>query len=536
MHGVAILLAAAAVAFALARALRVPAIPLLLIAGLALAFTGRLDAETLENALLLGVSFLLFVVGLELDPRRTRAQRSAAIRVGIWQFLVLGMVGYMAAVRLGFSFAPAVYVALALTASSTLVGVRILQRRRQMFEPFGRLVLGSLLLQDALVLMMLPVLIAFGTDTEAALLSLGAILALAAACLAVRRWVAPQLIHVAQDREVILLAALSVLFGFIMTASMLGVPILIGAFLAGVALARFPIDGTVRSVMAPIGDFFAAVFFTALGALVGIPSGAQIVQAAVLVVLVIVVTVPLVTIVAERSGLPAKSAIEAGLLLAQTSEISLVIGLSGMIEGYLESDTFTVIALVTLVTMLLTPFLATDAIARWLIRFHPSRRFVHGEPPSGHLLLLGTGSTGMPLLEDLVLTGAEVVVVDDDPAVIARLEAAGIRAVRGDASDATILAQAGASRARAIMSTIRRPRDNKTLLELAGGKTILVRVFDRDDAEWIAEHGGTPVLYSEATADAFVEWFDEEQEALRDSLAERLAAAGLRPDRVADAG
>jgi CPA2 family monovalent cation:H+ antiporter-2 len=300
------------------------------------------------------------------------------------------------------------------------------------------------------------------------------------------------------------------------------VPIVVGAFLAGVALARFPVDGIVRAEMAPIGDFFAAVFFTALGALVGIPSASQLLQAAVLAVLVIAVTVPLVTFVGERSGLAAKSAVEAGLLLAQTSEISLVIGLSGMLEGYIGVDTFTVIALVTLTTMLVTPFLATDAVARTLVRLQPSARAAAGDPPSGHVLLLGSGSTGMPLLEDLVLGGSDVVVVDDDPAVIAQLTTAGIRTVRGDASDSAVLRRAGADRARAITSTIRRPRDNAKLLEMAPDAHVLVRVFDSADAEWIAERGGTPVLYSEATTDAFAEWFEEERETLAQSLADRL--------------
>lgn len=522
MFGVATLIAAAAVAFALARALRVPAIPLLLMCGLALALTGRVEGDVIENALLMGVAFLMFVVGLELDPRRTRAQRDAAARVGVIQFIVLTVAGFATARWLGFDFAAAVYLGLALTASSTLVGVRLLQRRRQMFEPLGRMVLGVLLFQDALVLLALPVLIALGMRPDAAIQAIIAIIALGIAALAVRRWLSPLLMRASDDGEVVLLSALSLMFLFIGGAALVGVPIVVGAFLAGVSLSRFPSDAVVRSTMAPIGDFFSAVFFVGLGALVGIPSMEQIAQAAVFVVLLVLVTVPLVTFVAERSGLSAKSSLEAGLLLSQTSEISLVIGLSGMIDGRIQQSTFTVIALVTLITMLLTPFLANDAVARTLMRFHPSRRRHVGEaPPEGHVLLLGSGATGMPLLEELVLRGAYVVVVDDDPGVIARLEEAGIRTVRGDASDPAILERAGAAHARAITSTIRRPRDNAILLERVVDVPVLVRVFDSIDAEWIEEHGGIPVLYSEATADGLLDWFEDEGEWLDANLAGR---------------
>lgn len=528
MQGVALLLGAAAAGFALARALRAPPIPLLLVAGLGLSLVRPPPASTLENALLLGVSFLLFVVGLELDPRRTRAQRRTAVRVGVWQFLALAVLGFAVALALGFGVVESGYLGLALTASSTLVGVRLLQRRRQMFEPFGRLVLGVLLLQDLLVILLIPLVTELDGGVVPFLRGLGGIAVLGAMSLAARRWAGRFLLRVADEGEFVLLGALAVLFVFLAVADLLGVPIVVGAFLAGVALSRFPVNGIVRSEVAPIGDFFAAIFFTALGALVRVPGSEELLQAAVLTGVVLVVTTPLVTVIAERTGFSARPAIEAGLLLSQTSEISLVIGLSGMLQGHIVGETFTVIALVTMSTMLLTPLIATDAMAWRLMRFHPFRH--RGEPgaegiPSGHVLLLGAGATGMPLLEDLIVSGCEIVVVDDDPAVAGRLEEAGIRSFRGDASDAAVLRGAGAERARVVSSTIRRPRDNAALLRLARDRVpVLVRVFDEADAAWVRERGGTPVLYSEATADALLEWFEEERPALEENLQERLGA------------
>lgn len=522
MQGTAILLAAAALAYAVARLLRAPAIPLLLLAGLALSLIAPPPAAILEDALLLGVSFLLFAVGLELDPRRVRAQRAAAVRVGLIQFVLLAGLGFVAARALGFEAVTAGYLALALTASSTLVGVRLLQRRGQMFEPFGRLVLGVLLLQDLLVLLAIPLITDLAVGPRAALAGLAAIALLGIASLAARRWLAPLLLRAAADEEVVLLSALAVLFVFVGASDLLGLPLVVGAFLAGVSLSRFPVYGIVRAELAPLTDFFTAIFFIALGALVGIPSASEVWHAAVLTLLLLVVTTPIVTLVAERAGFSTKPAIEAGLLLSQSSEISLVIGLAGMIEGYLTPDVFTVIALVTLTTMLLTPLIATDDVAWWLMRFHPLRgRRLSGEPPAGHVLLLGTGSTGMPLLEDMILTGFDVVVVDDDPAVIERLTEADVRTIRGDASDRSVLRRAGVDRARVVSSTIRRPRDNAAVLELARGVPVLVRVFDDADAAWVRERDGTPVLYSEATAKGLLEWFEESRETLEASLRRR---------------
>lgn len=530
MHGVAALLAAAAIAHLVARQLRVPAIPLLLVAGLALSLVASPPGEILEDALILGVAFLLFVVGLELDPRRVRAQRRAALRVGTVQFAVLAALGFLTALALGFGVVAAAYVALALTASSTLVGVRLLQRRRQMFEPSGRLVLGVLLLQDVLVLFSIPLVVLLASGWQPAVLEAVGIAGLGALSLLARRLTPSLLLRVADDEELLLLLALALLFLFLAATDALGLPLVVGAFLAGAALARFPVNGLVRSELVPIGDFFAAIFFTALGALVRIPTPAELGQAAVLAIVLIVVTPPLVTLVAERSGFSAKPAIEAGLLLSQTSEMSLVIGLAGMIEGHIDSSVFVVIALVTLATMLLTPFIASDRVAWWLMHVHPARQRAPSTamPPSDHLLLLGAGATGMPLVEDLLVAGLPIAVVDDDPLVIDVLSQAEIFTIRGDAADPQVLRRAGADRARVVSSTIRRPRDNATLLEMAGGP-VLVRVFDRADADWVRARGGTPILYSEATADSLMEWFRE-----RRSELERDAAA--RAGRMAQSG
>ncbi len=524
MQGVATLLACAALAYGAARLLRVPGIPLLLLGGVALAALAPPPQGVLEDALLLGVSFLLFVVGLELDPGRTRAQRGAALRVGVVQFAVLAVLGFAASRALGFDAVEAAYLALALTASSTLVGVRLLQRRGQMFEPFGRLVLGVLLLQDVLVILLIPLVTDLGRGWGGAATGLAAIALLGGLSLGVRRWGGPLLLRIGSDPEAVLLGALAVLFAFLGISALLEVPIVVGAFLAGVSLSRFPVRGVVRTELQPIGDFFSALFFTALGAVVGLPDPGQLGQAAILALLLLVVTTPLVTVIAERTGMPAKPSIESGLLLSQTSELSLVIGLIGMLQGVIGAEVFTVIAVLTTGTMLLTPIIATDAAARALARLHPGRKVPAGPPPAGHVLLVGVGSTGMPILEDLVVAGIEVVVIDDDPAVIEQVSGAGVVALRGDATDPAVLRRAGADRARIVSSTIRRPRDNEALLRVAAGVPVLVRVFDVEDARWIEERGGTPVLYSEATADGLMEWFRGEREFLEDSLRRRIGA------------
>jgi len=525
MTGIAVLLLAAAGGYAASRASKLPAIPFLIVGGFAASWIVPLDDVFLQNALVVGIVFLVFVAGIELNPERVRSFKGAALVVGVVQFVVLGAFGYGVARLLGFPVEVSGYLALALTASSTLVAVRVLQQRRQMFESFGRLVMGVLLFQDLAVILLIPVLTYLPDGPGAVLTGLGSTLVLVIPAYVALRWILPGLLkRMSMDEELLLLSVLGLLFVFLGAASMLGVPLVTGSFLAGVALSSFPVSGVVRGQLNSVGDFFTAVFFTALGANLGIPTAAEMGQALVLCAVVWVLTTPVVAIIAERSGFSARPAIFSGLLLSQTSEFSLVVGLQGVALGRIDESVFTVITLVTLVTMTATPLLADDRLSLWLMRFHPARGRDPDPPPppEGHILLLGCGASGMPLLETLVIGPYPVLAIDDDPQIVARVREAGLEVLRGDAADRTLLRRAGADRARVVVSTVRRVEDNGAVLDMASGRApVLVRVFDERDAAWVEAHGGTAVRYADAAAEAFLDWFDRDGWRRPDDLADQ---------------
>jgi Kef-type K+ transport system membrane component KefB len=515
MGGIAILLAGAAVGFGLSKWLRIPAIPLLLVVGVGLSVAGLLPAtELLQDSVVLGLTFLVFVAGVELNPRRVGGQRRTALRVGLIQFAALGLLGLGGALLLGFAVAESAYLALALTASSTLVVVRVLQQRKQLFEPFGRLVIGVLLLQDLLVILLIPVVTRLPDGLGRVAMGLAATLLLMVLAWISLRWVTPWLVsRLKHDEEGLLLTVLAILFAYLGLAELLALPLVSGAFLAGVSLSSFPVSGIIRGQLNSLSDFFLAIFFTALGGLLVVPSLQGLFQAAALALLVLIATPPLVTVVAERAGLSARSSIEAGLLLAQTSEFSLVVGLQAWALGHVDQEIFSIIALITVTTMILTPFLANDSMTWRLMRLHPLRKATTElEPMRDHVLLLGCGDNGMPLMETLLTAGHDVVVVDDDPAVIERLREGDVQAIRGDGSDFDVLRGASARQARLIISTMRRPRDNLSMLDYVAGVPVLVRVFDADEAEEIRTHGGNPIIYSEAAAHDFLQWLDQAEE------------------------
>lgn len=522
MTEIALLLAVASLAYGLSRWSAIPAIPLLLGLGMALSFSGLVEPSEqftgedfgdypLIFVLELGLTVLVFASGIELNPQRFRHQKRSVIRVGLIQFVVMGVIGYVASGWLGFSGMESVYLAFAVSASSTVVVLRQLQITQQSFEPQGRMVVGVLLLQDGLTIATLVALTHFGGGLGWLAEGYGWALLMAAAAWVLQRYLAGWLIaHSAGDEELILLTVLTILFLFLGASHFAELPLVVGAFLAGYSLSSFPVNGLVGGLILSLTDFFRALFFVALGALVVIPGVEEVFSAALLAFLVILVTPPLVAAVAEWTGLTSRTAIESGLLLAQTSEYSLILGLIGMQLGHLSGDIFAVIALMAVATMTLTPFLSGEGVVRLLLRMHPLRRR-RRQPPlelENHVLVLGLGSGGMWVLRPLLSAGVPVLVVDDDPAVIAELDLKGVPCLRGDGADEHVLERAGAEKARLIIASMRRLSDSSKVLRMVPGVPVFVRVFEDGDAGLVRSLGGTPISNAEAAVAEFQKWFE----------------------------
>lgn len=502
-----LILTAAAVGFGLALWRRMAPSPLLLLAGLALNASGLTGSgPMLQHTLLLGLTFLAFIVGTELDITRVGRHLRTAIGVALAQFVVLASIGYVAARILGFDWLTSLYVGLSVTASSTLLIVWLLKQRQQLFEPFGRLVVGVLLVQDVLVVLLLPVLTHLDEGPLSIVLQIIAtalLLGLAWVCI---KWVAPfLLLRLGLDEESMLLAVLALFFSFMGMAYVMDVPVVIGAFLAGVALAGFPVGGVVRGQLMSLSDFFLAVFFVTLGASVSLPGLQQLMLEGILLTAVLLVTPPLVMLIVRRTGLTMRSAVEGALLLAQCGEFSLVIMLLGVDRGHVDESVLAAMMMLVVITMSITPFLSTDAMSWRLMHWIPGRRDLEDQvTPRDHVLFLGCGSNTRRVLDKVLQQGCTVVVVDDDIGTIDELRLRGVHALRGDGADYNVLRAAGAQAARVIVSTMRRRHDHERLLNQIQGPKILIRVFDPQEGERIRAMGGTPIIESETAAEDFL--------------------------------
>ncbi len=517
MIAFAVLLLGAALGAGLARATRLPSAPIFILSGGFLSavanFQGHLteEKEVVRDALILGVIFLVFAAGLRLNPRVLGEKWLPVLKVATAQFFVLGALGGLLAYVLGFDLVTSGYLAVALAASSTLVGYGLLSSRQQLFEPFGRLTVGVLLVQDLLVIVLLaivPHLTESPGSIVSAVLKMGLLIGSAAAFNQtlgkhlVTRW--------AQSEEVRLMAVLAVLFLFVGIADFLELPLIAGAFLGGLALSAFPTDSLVKGQLSSMEDFFSAAFFTSLGATLPHISWSIAPHALVFVVLIIVVTPIVVTVVGEFSGYTTRASLESGLMLSQTSEFSLVATFIGVNSGHIEQHVFGLVALITVLTMLTTPVLSTDIMTWRLLHFHPNfERKGKNLDLQDHIVLIGAGRTGYQLLQDLLAEGYRVAVIDTDPGRVAQLEAEDTPAVRGDGADPQALAKVAADRALAVLSTLPRVRENERLLKAVNGPLVIARVDDPSQFSRIESLGGVPVSYIDPAKCQLLEWLGE---------------------------
>lgn len=512
MMDLALFLGAAAVAHAVALRLRFPVIPFLILAGWAVSRIPTPPSVDVAEALLqMGIAFLVFSAGIELSPRRFAHQTGAVLWVALAQFVVVGLAGMVVVRWLGYEAMTAVYVGFSLSASSTLVVIRHLRQQQQMFQSFGRLVTGVLLVQDVALVLLLVALAAHSDAAGMPLVAVGGLFLLGGLSWACHYRVLPRVVrNLLSDDETLLLLGLAILFLFVGGAYALELPTVVGAFLAGFALASFPVNGLLRGLIGSISDFSQALFFTALGSLLVIDHPTVLWHALVLAILVIILTPPVVALVAEWRGQNSRNGIESGLLLAQTSELGIVFVLSGIQLGYASAEAFTVVALVAAVTMTVTSLTATDAVTWKLLHWHPSRRnVVVPIALTDHVVILGFGSSGMWLVRPFLDAGLSIMVVDDDPSVINALEQRGLPCLRADASDRRVLDQINARQARLVVASIPRLTDLIQIIRHVRGVPVVARVLEDNEVAAVEAEGGIAIPTAVAAEEEFMKWFTQ---------------------------
>ncbi len=511
------ILAAAAGVGLLARALRLPPIVAYMAAGLLLGpVTGVIhDTAGLELISEAGIALLLFLVGLELSLAHIREVGRVALGAGIGQMAATALLGCGLALALGFPFTPAALLALALTFSSTVVVVKLLDRRRELDSTHGRIAVAILLVQDVAVAVALTLLAGLGDPGALGVQAVGrgllraglGMAALVAALYVAVRFLLPPLLRwLAPSLEALFVWSLTVCFGFILAAKALGLSIEIGAFLAGVGLAQLPLHAELGRRVQPLASFFLAVFFVILGIHLD-PAAAFGSWPAVLALSAFVVLGKPAILMAliPRFGYPERPSFLAALSLGQASEFSFIVAGLAFGAGLVDPGFLSLVGAVGLLSIGASAALIQGADRLYaalrgrallrLFRAPASPEAPPREGPGGHVIVVGMNTLGRRLVHAFVARGERVLAVDVDAAKLLGLPC---DTLQGSTDHPAVLERAGLRRARLLVSALQIEEANELLAYRAreAGVPSSIHAFDAELADELRARGATHVMVS----------------------------------------
>ncbi|NBB72672.1 MAG: potassium transporter Kef [Bacteroidetes bacterium] len=535
---IAIIFTAAGPFLLIANRLGLPPVPLLIVAGLVAGLFID-EARALELAQY-GIALLVFSfgIGIQIDVVRTVLADSEMAALG--QILGVGSLATGSGLAIGIPIEESIYLGAAAAFSSTIVGTTLLKKEIRSNLVHGRVAESIQLVQDLIALLLLLVLGAEALAADPIATQLGYGLMLLLGAVLVKRYVFDLLGRLAGgSAELMIIGAVSVLVVFIGAAEGADVSVVVGAFAAGLAV-RHDADEhlDLYNGIESIKDFFVAIFFVTIGALVALPTLETVLIAAGLVVLTAIVKPAITMAILISQGYEPRSAVLTSLSIDQVSEFALIIAIEASILGYLTPSVFDAIILAAALTMI-TSSISTrynEAIYRvlsdrgWL----PARYGkidAWSQVPSDitdHVIIAGYGRQGRQLVETCEEIDQPYVVIENDPAVRDTVQAECDAYVFGDAMEAYSWQKANVDAARLVISTIPFEPVSRRLLASSFEADLILRTDTVTSALQLLEED---VLYVVVTDLLAGEQLVQYVQALLDG---RLTPAELRAQRVAE--
>lgn len=334
-YEIALLIGLATVLGIIGTLLRQPMIVAFIAAGI-LAGPGVLDIVSSTDAVSLlsqiSIAVLLFLVGLKLDTGLVRSLGRVAVATGLGQVAFTAIIGFVICLVLGLDPVISLYVAVALTFSSTIIIVKLLSDKREVDSLHGKIALGFLIVQDLFVATAMVVVSALGlggdtggSHADLAILAIGAVTLIGLAALFIRYLAGPLTELVARSGELLVIFAVAWAAGLAAVADAIGLGKELGGLLAGVTLASTPVRDVIGARLSSLRDFLLLFFFLSLGATMDISSlGAQVGPAIVLSLFVLIGNPLIVMAIMGWMGFRKRTGFLAGLTVAQISEFSLI--------------------------------------------------------------------------------------------------------------------------------------------------------------------------------------------------------------------
>jgi len=469
LHELAILLAALALAAPLARWLGIAAVLGYLVAGVMLgpfgagALFSEQDAEQVLHFAEFGVVLLLFLIGLELRPKRLWAMRQAVFGLGSAQVVLTAIaLGFVGMLFFDTQWQPALFAGAALALSSTAFALQVMEENGELQARHGRLGFSVLLFQDIAAIPLIALAPYFAVSATQQVphidyLAFGKGLATIAAVVFVGRYVLDFLLRVvalSKVKEAMTAAALLTVVGVTLIMEAVGLSASLGAFIAGALLAESSYRHELEADIAPFEGLLLGIFFTAIGMSLNLK---LLVSEPVLIALLTISLIAVKSIIlfglGRWQGLEAGPARRLAFALSQGGEFAFVLLSVGRAAGVLGTRPSEILAVVVTLSMAMTPLLLM--LERVLFKKQaPQRAFDPIPEKDGHVVIAGFGRFGQITARVLRAKGIPFTALDISAEQIEFVKRFGNKAFFGDVSRPEVLEAAQIGKARAFVLAI----------------------------------------------------------------------------------
>lgn len=507
-----------------AKLLKQPAILAYLATGVLIGYFGLFNFQNQETFRIfsdLGLMFLLFLVGLEINYTSLRLVGKPSLIVGLGQVIFTAAIGFFLATWLGFSYIQGAYIAIALTFSSTIIIVKLLSDKKDLNSLYGKISVGMLLVQDVIAILILIFLAGIGTSGSLPWGNLIFTIIKGLGLFVLMFWLGQKFLpivfdKIARSEELLFLTSLAWVFGIAAAVSRLGFSLEIGGFLAGLALANSSEHFEIRSRFRSLRDFFILIFFVILGSSLVFTNFQGLTLPIIIFSLFVLIGNPLIVLMLMGfMGYRKRTSFLTGVTVAQISEFSLVIAALGLKVGHIDEPVVALITAVGILTITISTYFVVyaDKIFKFLSRFLSlfERRKIKedGFPEGGfkkEFILIGCHRTGESIA--FSLPKEKLLIIDFDPDVINYLKQRGYDYIFGDVSDREVMERANFGAARLVVSTSPDLEDNLTLLtaikSISKKPKIILRADTEKEAEILYKAGTDYVLLPNFTAGQYL--------------------------------
>jgi K+:H+ antiporter len=342
----------------------------------------------------IGVILLLFVVGMEFPIAKLRKIGKRALVIAMSEALGTFTIGYLVCQALNYSLSDSLFLALAISVTSTVIVMRILEELGMIKEEASIIILGVAVIEDIIIISMLAILQSISSSGQLTglelIISIGTVLAFIGGALFVGSKTVPKFVNLigrTNQHDVLIVAIIGVAFGLSFIAFEIGISVATGAFFAGVLIAESKVHSVTRVLTTPIKDVFGAVFFVSVGALMDITQLPLFIVPAIILILVSIGAKFFTVYFAARSqGYKPQNALRAAFGLSSSGgELALVVAKGGTDVGTTSSFVLPMVGAMTIITTFITPYLikmgwkladrAPTEGGRFSIRFRRNKKY-----------------------------------------------------------------------------------------------------------------------------------------------------------------